>query len=86
MLYEGTSGNDAITASPYNDVIFPDEGNDTVYALAGNDEILVKGGDNDPDKIPGGDCVRANGGEVRVLSYVSGVSTTEIIGTIRGRT
>jgi len=49
-------------------------------------DILVKGGDNDPDKIPGGDCVRANGGEVRVLSYVSGVSTTEIIGTIRGRT
>ncbi|MGB5455192.1 MAG: bifunctional D-glycero-beta-D-manno-heptose-7-phosphate kinase/D-glycero-beta-D-manno-heptose 1-phosphate adenylyltransferase HldE [Gammaproteobacteria bacterium] len=49
-------------------------------------DILVKGGDNDPDKIPGGDCVRDNGGEVRVLSYVEGVSTTEIIGTIRGRT
>jgi D-beta-D-heptose 7-phosphate kinase/D-beta-D-heptose 1-phosphate adenosyltransferase len=49
-------------------------------------DILVKGGDNDPDKIPGGDCVRQNGGEVRVLSYVDGVSTTEIIGTIRGRT
>jgi D-beta-D-heptose 7-phosphate kinase/D-beta-D-heptose 1-phosphate adenosyltransferase len=49
-------------------------------------DILVKGGDNDPDKIPGGDCVRENGGEVRVLSYVDGVSTTEIIGTIRGRT
>jgi D-beta-D-heptose 7-phosphate kinase/D-beta-D-heptose 1-phosphate adenosyltransferase len=48
-------------------------------------DILVKGGDNDPDKIPGGDCVRAHGGEVRVLSYVDGVSTTEIIGTIRGR-
>jgi D-beta-D-heptose 7-phosphate kinase/D-beta-D-heptose 1-phosphate adenosyltransferase len=48
-------------------------------------DILVKGGDNDPDKIPGGDCVRENGGEVRVLSYVEGVSTTEIIGTIRGR-
>ncbi|MGD2054396.1 MAG: bifunctional D-glycero-beta-D-manno-heptose-7-phosphate kinase/D-glycero-beta-D-manno-heptose 1-phosphate adenylyltransferase HldE [Gammaproteobacteria bacterium] len=48
-------------------------------------DILVKGGDNDPDKIPGGDCVRDNGGEVRVLSYVDGVSTTEIIGTIRGR-
>ena len=48
-------------------------------------DILVKGGDNDPDKIPGGDCVRDNGGEVRVLSYVDGVSTTEIIGTIRGQ-
>jgi D-beta-D-heptose 7-phosphate kinase/D-beta-D-heptose 1-phosphate adenosyltransferase len=48
-------------------------------------DVLVKGGDNDPDKIPGGDCVRKNGGEVRVLSYVAGVSTTEIIGTIRGQ-
>ncbi len=48
-------------------------------------DILVKGGDNDPEKIPGGDCVRENGGEVRVLSYVEGVSTTEIIGTIRGK-
>jgi D-beta-D-heptose 7-phosphate kinase/D-beta-D-heptose 1-phosphate adenosyltransferase len=47
-------------------------------------DILVKGGDNDPEQIPGGDCVRDNGGEVRVLSYVEGVSTTEIIGTIRG--
>jgi D-beta-D-heptose 7-phosphate kinase/D-beta-D-heptose 1-phosphate adenosyltransferase len=48
-------------------------------------DILVKGGDNDPEMIPGGDCVRDNGGEVRVLSYVEGVSTTEIIGTIRGK-
>jgi len=49
-------------------------------------DILVKGGDNDPSRIPGGDCVRAKGGEVRILAYVEGVSTTEIIGTIRGRT
>ena len=46
-------------------------------------DILVKGGDNDPDIIPGGDCVRAYGGQVKVLSYVEGVSTTEIIGSIR---
>lgn len=45
--------------------------------------ILVKGGDNDPDKIPGGDCVREAGGEVKVLTYVDGVSTTGIISTIR---
>lgn len=48
-------------------------------------DILVKGGDNDPDEIPGGDCVREAGGEVKVLSYVDGVSTTEIIGSIRDR-
>jgi len=45
--------------------------------------ILVKGGDNDPDKIPGGDCVRESGGEVKVLTYIDGVSTTGIISTIR---
>lgn len=45
--------------------------------------ILVKGGDNDPDKIPGGDCVRESGGEVKVLTYVDGVSTTGIISSIR---
>ena len=46
-------------------------------------DMLVKGGDNDPDKIPGGDCVREAGGEVRVLTYVDNVSTTGIIGSIR---
>jgi D-beta-D-heptose 7-phosphate kinase/D-beta-D-heptose 1-phosphate adenosyltransferase len=45
--------------------------------------ILVKGGDNVPDKIPGGQCVREAGGEVKVLTYVEGVSTTGIIGIIR---
>ena len=48
-----------------------------------NPDILVKGGDNDPSKIPGGDCVREAGGEVKVLTYIEGVSTTGIISTIR---
>jgi D-beta-D-heptose 7-phosphate kinase/D-beta-D-heptose 1-phosphate adenosyltransferase len=46
-------------------------------------DILVKGGDNEPDKIPGGECVRAAGGRVEVMSYVDNVSTTGIIGAIR---
>ncbi len=46
-------------------------------------ELLVKGGDNDPDKIPGGRCVRESGGRVEVLSYVDNCSTTGIIGQIR---
>ncbi len=46
-------------------------------------DILVKGGDNNVNDIPGGDCVREAGGEVRVLIYVDGVSTTEIISSIR---
>ncbi len=46
-------------------------------------DLLVKGGDNDPDRIPGGDCVRKAGGEVLALTYVDNVSTTRIIGEIR---
>ncbi|MFU8838564.1 MAG: bifunctional D-glycero-beta-D-manno-heptose-7-phosphate kinase/D-glycero-beta-D-manno-heptose 1-phosphate adenylyltransferase HldE [Thiohalomonadaceae bacterium] len=46
-------------------------------------DILVKGGDNDPARIPGGDCVRDAGGQVQVMSYVENVSTTGIIGAIR---
>ena len=46
-------------------------------------DILVKGGDNDPNNIPGGDCVRENGGQVMVMSFVDGCSTTSIIGAIR---
>jgi D-beta-D-heptose 7-phosphate kinase/D-beta-D-heptose 1-phosphate adenosyltransferase len=46
-------------------------------------DYLVKGGDNDPDKIPGSRCVREAGGSVAVLTYVDGVSTTRIVDSIR---
>lgn len=46
-------------------------------------DILVKGGDNDADLIPGGDCVREAGGQVMVLAYVDGISTTKIIDSIK---
>ena len=49
-------------------------------------DILVKGGDNEVDKIPGGDCVRQAGGKVMVLTYVDGVSTTRIIESIKEKT
>ncbi len=48
-------------------------------------DVLVKGGDNDPDNIPGAACVRAAGGEVQVLGYVQGVSTTAIVDSIKSR-
>lgn len=44
---------------------------------------LVKGGDNEPDKIPGGECVLAQGGEVLVMEYVDNCSTTGLIRSIR---
>ncbi len=48
-------------------------------------DLLVKGGDNDPDGIPGARCVREAGGEVRVMDYLDNCSTTGLIEAIRDR-
>lgn len=45
-------------------------------------DILVKGGDYRPEDIAGGQCVVDRGGEVRVLAYVDGHSTSDIIQSI----
>ena len=42
-------------------------------------DVLVKGGDYDPDHIVGADIVRAKGGQVVVLKFVEGFSTTSIV-------
>lgn len=42
-------------------------------------DVLVKGGDYTIDTIVGADHVLAHGGEVKVLSFVDGYSTTSII-------
>ncbi|RLD19193.1 MAG: D-glycero-beta-D-manno-heptose 1-phosphate adenylyltransferase, partial [Bacteroidetes bacterium] len=49
-----------------------------------NPDILVKGGDYNPDDIVGADHVRALGGEVVVLSFLEGFSTSSIEKKIRG--
>jgi len=46
-------------------------------------DLLVKGGDYRPEEIAGYDCVVGGGGEVRVLEFVPGVSTSGILETIR---
>ena len=46
-------------------------------------DCLVKGGDYRPEQIAGHGCVTANGGEVRVLDFEEGISTSNIISTIR---
>ena len=46
--------------------------------------LLVKGGDYKPEEIAGGQEVIAAGGEVRVLNFEDGCSTTEIIEAIKG--
>ncbi|WP_312239402.1 bifunctional D-glycero-beta-D-manno-heptose-7-phosphate kinase/D-glycero-beta-D-manno-heptose 1-phosphate adenylyltransferase HldE [Pantoea sp.] len=47
-------------------------------------DLLVKGGDYRPEDIAGSKEVWANGGEVMVLNFEDGISTTNIIKTIRG--
>ncbi len=42
-------------------------------------DVLVKGGDYRPDQIAGGQCVLDNGGDVKVLDYIEGHSTSDII-------
>ncbi|MBW2610188.1 MAG: D-glycero-beta-D-manno-heptose 1-phosphate adenylyltransferase [Deltaproteobacteria bacterium] len=46
-------------------------------------DILVKGGDWKEDEIIGADVVKAAGGEVRRISFVSGFSTSDIIQKIK---
>lgn len=45
--------------------------------------ILVKGGDYKVEEIAGGDKVMADGGEVIILGFVDGISTTKIINTAK---
>lgn len=46
-------------------------------------DVLVKGGDYKIEDIAGGEDVISAGGEVRVLNFEDGCSTTEIINSIR---
>lgn len=45
--------------------------------------VLVKGGDWDKDKIVGTEVVKGDGGEVAVVPYLEGYSTTQIIERMR---
>jgi len=47
-------------------------------------DVLVKGGDYSPEEIAGGKEVLENGGEVRVLSFRDGHSTSRIIEKLGG--
>lgn len=48
-------------------------------------DILVKGGDYDPETVVGRHEVRDAGGEVVILPFVQGRSTTRIIRTLKRR-
>ena len=58
---------------------------DTPQRLIGEilPDLLVKGGDYKPEEIAGSQEVWANGGEVRVLNFENGCSTTNVIKKIQ---
>ncbi|MGZ8185632.1 MAG: bifunctional D-glycero-beta-D-manno-heptose-7-phosphate kinase/D-glycero-beta-D-manno-heptose 1-phosphate adenylyltransferase HldE [Methylobacter sp.] len=45
--------------------------------------VLVKGGDYSPEQVAGGECVINAGGEVKILGFVDGQSTTAMINKAR---
>jgi D-beta-D-heptose 7-phosphate kinase/D-beta-D-heptose 1-phosphate adenosyltransferase len=47
-------------------------------------DVIVKGGDYSPEGVVGGDCVIKAGGEVKILQFVDGQSTTAMINKARG--
>jgi D-beta-D-heptose 7-phosphate kinase/D-beta-D-heptose 1-phosphate adenosyltransferase len=57
---------------------------DTPEALINklNPDVLVKGGDYQPDDIVGADYVLKRGGEVKIIPFVDGYSTSNIISSI----
>lgn len=61
-------------------------GEETPQRLIGEilPDLLVKGGDYKPEEIAGSREVWANGGEVRVLNFENGCSTTNVIKKIQG--
>jgi D-beta-D-heptose 7-phosphate kinase/D-beta-D-heptose 1-phosphate adenosyltransferase len=46
-------------------------------------DVLVKGGDYTEDQVAGGDCVKAAGGTVQIVDFLSGHSTTDLIKRIQ---
>ncbi len=60
-------------------VVSFDEDDPTLLVETISPDVLVKGGDYQIEDIAGGTHVLASGGEVRVLPFVEGLSTTSII-------
>ncbi len=48
-------------------------------------DVIVKGGDYSSEQVAGGDCVIRAGGEVKILQFVDGQSTTAMIKKARGQ-
>ena len=58
----------------------PDEGDNPAKIVeALQPDVIIKGGDYKPEEVIGGDTVIARGGEVVIIPFEDGYSTTSII-------
>lgn len=64
-------------------VILFDEPDPCALIAAIKPDVLAKGGDWGPDGVVGADIVEREGGQVAVIPYLKGFSTTEIIERIK---
>lgn len=65
-------------------VVLFDEDNPLELISALLPDILVKGSDYLAENIVGADVVKKNGGEVKIIDFVSGYSTSNIVKKIKG--
>jgi len=63
-------------------VAFKEETPEQLYCRVLPD-VIVKGGDYKVEDVAGGDCVKANGGEVKIIAFVDGFSTSKLIEKIK---
>ena len=75
LVLAGLESVDALT-------LFPEDTPQCLIAALLPD-VLVKGGDYAPEKIIGREEVEGAGGEVRVIPFIQGRSTTELLQQIR---
>ena len=65
-------------------VVLFDEDNPLELISALLPDILVKGSDYLAENIVGADVVKKNGGELKIIDFVSGYSTSNIVKKIKG--
>jgi D-beta-D-heptose 7-phosphate kinase/D-beta-D-heptose 1-phosphate adenosyltransferase len=72
----------AALASVDRVVLFPE---DTPRGIIGElqPDVLVKGGDYAPEEIVGRETVLGRGGQVKVIPFVPGYSTTDLLARVR---
>jgi len=68
---------------PVDYVVYFDEDTPLNLIKAIMPDVIAKGGDYDIDSIVGADVVRSAGGEVKVIPFVKGKSTSAILEKIR---